>query len=187
MQRTLLILALASTSLAHAASHREAPITALDHKADITDIYAFRSYDVGTPKVTMILGVDPLLEPANGPNYFPFDPDIIYEIKIDNNYDAVEDIGFQFRFQTEQRLPQVFQAYVGAGSGISAPANSPTPVTPGTPIVPPRINDFDDAGLGTRQTYTLTKITYSGGKPVSSQILSAGAPRETLIYSTAPD
>ena len=29
---------------ATASNHREAPITALDHKADITDIYAFVSY-----------------------------------------------------------------------------------------------------------------------------------------------
>ena len=28
-----------------ASNHREAPITALDHKADITDLYAFVSYD----------------------------------------------------------------------------------------------------------------------------------------------
>ena len=27
-----------------ASNHREAPITALDHKADITDVYAFVSY-----------------------------------------------------------------------------------------------------------------------------------------------
>ena len=75
-----------------AANHREAPITAFDHKADITDVYAFRSYDRPTPNVTMILCVDPLLEPANGPNWFPFDPDILYEIQVDNNNDAVEDI-----------------------------------------------------------------------------------------------
>src|SRR4026207_1993463 len=69
-----------------AANHREAPITALDHKADITDIYAFRSYDGGgIPRVTMILCVDPLQEPANGPNWSPFDPDLLYEMKIDNN------------------------------------------------------------------------------------------------------
>ena len=30
-------------------NHREAPITALDHKADITDIYAFMSYGAATP------------------------------------------------------------------------------------------------------------------------------------------
>ena len=40
-----------------AASHREAPITALDHKADITDFFAFVSYD-NSKRVTFILNVD---------------------------------------------------------------------------------------------------------------------------------
>src|SRR5262245_57140964 len=81
-----------------AANHREAPITALDHKADITDVYAFRSYEPGrTNTITLILCVDPFLDPANGPNWFPFDPDILYELKVDNNNDAIEDIVFQFR------------------------------------------------------------------------------------------
>ena len=31
-----------------AANHREAPITALDHKADITDVYAFMGYGAGS-------------------------------------------------------------------------------------------------------------------------------------------
>lgn len=144
---------------AFGANHREAPITALDHKADITDVYAFRSYGAGaTDKVTLILCVDPLLEPANGPNWFPFDPDILYEIKIDNNHDAVEDIVFQFRFVTEQRLPNLFQVYAGSGAGATAPANSPAPVPPGTLIVPPRIMNFGDVGLGMRQAYTVRMV-----------------------------
>jgi hypothetical protein len=56
-----------------ASSHREAPITALDQKADITDWYAFVSPE-HPDHVVMILNVDPFLEPSNGPNYFPFDP-----------------------------------------------------------------------------------------------------------------
>ena len=141
-----------------AANHREAPITALDHKADITDVYAFRSYGgtSSTPRVTLIMSVDPLLEPANGPNYFPFDADILYEIKVDNDNDAVEDVVFQFRFKTEQRLPNLFQVYAGVPGGAVAPANSPAPVAPGTLIVPPQIKTFDDPGLGLRQTYTVT-------------------------------
>ena len=79
-----------------AANHREAPLTALDTKADITDWYAFVSYN-DPSKVTMIMNVDPFLEPSNGPNYFPFDPDITYEMHIDNNFDAEEDITFQFK------------------------------------------------------------------------------------------
>lgn len=86
----------------YGASHREAPITAIDRLADITDFYAFVSYD-DPNKVTSLLNVDPFLDPSNGPNYFPFDPDILYEIKIDNNDDAVADVTFQFRFNTEVR------------------------------------------------------------------------------------
>jgi hypothetical protein len=158
--RTLVAVALASIValplLAPAANHREAPITAFDHKADITDVYAFVSYD--RPSVTMILSVDPFLEPANGPNWFPFDPGILYEIKVDNNNDALADIVFQFRFTTEQRLPNLFTTYAGVGAGAVAPANSPPPVPPGTPIVPPRIVSFADVGLGQRQSYSLTMV-----------------------------
>ena len=92
-----------------AASHREAPITALDRTADITDWYVFVSFNRPDP-VTMILNVDPLLEPSNGPNFFPFDPNVLYEMKIDNDQDGVEDVVFQFRFQTEYRAPGVFTA-----------------------------------------------------------------------------
>src|ERR1041384_4552671 len=129
-------------STTHAANHREAPLTALDPKADITDWFAFVSYDDPT-KVTMLLNVDPLLEPTNGPNYFPFDPEILYEMRVDNDQDAEEDIKIQFRFKTEIRLPGVFTSFVGAGGGINAPANSPAPVAPGTLIIPPAITALD--------------------------------------------
>src|SRR6266566_9901775 len=84
----LLTAGMITLTSAIASSHREAPITALDHKADITDVYAFVSYGPSQSssrgsKVTMILAVDPLLEPGNGPNWFPFDPDILYEIRVD--------------------------------------------------------------------------------------------------------
>jgi Domain of unknown function (DUF4331) len=139
-----------------ASSHREAPITALDHTADITDFYAFVSYD-HPDRVTFIMNVDPFLEPSNGPNYFPFDPNVIYTIKIDNNHDAVADLTINFRFQTQIRAPQLFTGFAGAGNGIKAPTNSPAPVAPGTPIVPPAITALDGpgaAGLSLRQTYS---------------------------------
>jgi hypothetical protein len=135
------------------ANHREAPITALDHKADITDLYAFVSYDQnqapGTPptKVTLILGVDPLLEPANGPTLFPFDPGLLYEIRIDNDRNAVADVIFQFRFSTEYQLPDVYTAAAGFSDVVG-----------GAPGVPPRIEDFQNPGLNLRQTYRVTMI-----------------------------
>src|SRR5580692_2434706 len=91
---------------AFAANHRSAPITALDHTAGITDWYAFVSPD-NPNTVTFVMDVDPLLEPSNGPNYFPFDPNVTYEMKIDNNYDGVEDITFQFQFTTTIKAPTI--------------------------------------------------------------------------------
>jgi hypothetical protein len=143
-----------------ASSHREAPITSLDHAADITDFYAFVSYD-HPDRVTFIMNVDPFLQPSNGPNYFPFDPSVVYQIKIDNDHDAREDVTFQFRFQTTIRAPRVFTGYVGAGNGINAPANSPAPVSPGTPIVPPAITSLSGpgaAGLSLQQTFNVNMI-----------------------------
>src|SRR6202142_1469241 len=100
-----------------AASHREAPITALDHKADITDWFAFVSPE-HPDRVILILNIDPFLEPTNGPNYFPFDPNILYEMKIDNNQDGYPDIIFQFQFQTQIQNPGLFTGFAGGNAGI---------------------------------------------------------------------
>ena len=119
--KSMVALALALLMLApanvFASSHREAPITALDRTADVTDWYAFVSYD-HPDRVTMILNVDPFLEPSNGPNYFPFDPNVLYEMKVDNNQDGIEDVTFQFRFKTEIRQPGLFTGFVGGIAGI---------------------------------------------------------------------
>ena len=104
-----------------AASHREAPITALDRLADITDYYAFVSYD-DPSKVTFILDVDPLLEPSNGPTYFPFDPEILYAIKVDNNHDGVED-GLRGRRQRHRRAGQFTRAHRAGNSDCPAGHN----------------------------------------------------------------
>ena len=154
-----------------AASHREAPITALDQKADITDLFAFVSYE-SPSTVTLIMNVDPFLEPGNGPNYFPFDPNILYTINVDNNNTALPAVQFMVQFQTTINAPGVFTGFVGAGAGISAPANSPAPVAPGTPIVPPAITSLSGpgaAGFSLKQTYTVTMVVNG----VSTQLTNA--------------
>jgi hypothetical protein len=187
--RTLLGLLLAASIVAplpgYASGHRDAPIAALDPKADITDVYAFRSYDGNpVPRVTLIMGVDPFLEPANsGPAGLPFDPDILYELKVDNNNDAVADVVFQVRFTTEQRLPNFYQAYAGAGAGITAPANSPPPVSPGTLIIPPQINSFDSPGLGMRQSYTVTMVKNGVSTPLTN---TDGSPLFAVPVNVGP-
>ncbi|MGC9945049.1 MAG: DUF4331 domain-containing protein [Bryobacteraceae bacterium] len=143
------------------ASHREAPITALDRAADIADFYAFVSYDDPT-KVTFILDVDPLLDASNGPNYFPFDSGIRYSINVDNIQSALAEISFEFQFSAPQSgLPNYYTGFMGALSGIPAPADSPPPVAPGTPTIPPAITNLTgtgSAGFNLRQTYTVTMV-----------------------------
>jgi hypothetical protein len=155
---TALCATLLAAQVAPAASHREAPLTSLDRTADITDFYAFVSPD-RPDSLTAIMCTDPLLEPANGPNYFPFDPELLYAIRIDNNHDALQDVVFEFRFKTEQNLPGVPVGLAGAGNGIPAPALSNPPIAPGTPLVPPAITALEGpgaAGIGIRQTYKAT-------------------------------
>jgi hypothetical protein len=166
-----------------AASHREAPITALDQKADITDFFAFVSYEDPT-KVTFILDVDPFLEPGNGPNYFPFDDNVLYQILVDNNNDALPEVAFQIQFTTTIKAPGVFTGFVGAGNGINAPANSPAPVNPGTPIVPPAITALSGAGaagLSLSQTYTVTMVQNGVSTP-----LTTGAPLYAVPSNVGP-
>jgi hypothetical protein len=158
----------------YAASHREAPLTALDHPADITDYFAFVSYDDPT-KVTFILDVDPLLEPANGPNYFPFDPNVLYTIKIDNNYDAVEDITFQFQFTTTIKAPGIFTGFVGAGGGIGG-------------VIPPAITSLSGAGaagLSLSQTYSVAMVTGTGSSATTT-MLSGSTPLYAVPSNSGP-
>src|SRR5215469_4989317 len=166
-----------------ASSHREAPITALDQKADITDVYAFRSYDINghdtnPPSITMIMNVDPFLEPANGPTWFPFDPNILYEIKVDNDQDGVEEVTFQLQFSGQFQLPGVPVALAGF-DGRSNGTNG---------VLPPQIKDFSNPGLNFLQTYTVTmikngvvtKIVNNDGSPFFAVPANAG-PR-TIDY-----
>lgn len=100
MKRTLLLLALVASSHAIASSHREAPGITETPKVDATDFYMFRSYETGREGfVTFIANYLPLQDAYGGPNYFSMDPDALYEIHVDNNGDAIEDLTFQFRFQ----------------------------------------------------------------------------------------
>ncbi|HYP50480.1 MAG TPA: DUF4331 domain-containing protein, partial [Pyrinomonadaceae bacterium] len=43
----------------------------------------------------------PLEEPSNGPDFYRFDDNALYQIRIDNNGDARLDLALQFRFRTQ--------------------------------------------------------------------------------------
>ena len=81
-----------------ASSHREGPFIAMQRAVDGTDFYMFRSYEPGREHtVTLLANYIPFQDPEGGPNFYQFDPDALYEIHIDNNGDAVEDLTFRFR------------------------------------------------------------------------------------------
>jgi len=86
--------------MASASSHREAPSITKSPKVDATDFYMFRSYEPNRAGfVTLIANYVPLQDSYGGPNYFALDENALYEIHIDNNGDAMEDLTFQFRFK----------------------------------------------------------------------------------------
>jgi hypothetical protein len=133
-----------------ASSHREAPQIAGDPAADNTDLYAFVSPD-DPSKVTIVANYIPLEEPAGGPNFHLFDPAVRYELHVDNNGDAVDDVTYQFRFQTTQRSGK---------DGVSSFLYNSGQVT-----------SLTDPDLLVRQTYSVARV--KGG--VTSQ-LGAGLP-----------
>jgi len=98
---------------AQASSHREAPFITSAPKVDGTDFYMFRSYEPGrSGYVTLIANYQPLQDAYGGPNYFTMDPNALYEIHIDNDGDAREDLSFQFRFSN---------TLAALGQGIALP------------------------------------------------------------------
>ncbi len=118
---------------AGASSHREAPLITEDPVADNTDVYAF--VDPNDPSmVTIISNWIPLEEPAGGPNFHKFGDDVLHEINIDNDGDAIDDIVYEFRFRTDVQNPDTFLYNTG-------------PIT-----------SLDDPDWNIRQAYTVTKV-----------------------------
>ena len=92
--------AILTAGSALASSHREAPFITKYPQSDGTDFYLFTSYEPGREDfVTMIANYLPVQAAYGGPNYFPLDSEAIYEIHVDNDGDAREDLTFRFRFQ----------------------------------------------------------------------------------------
>lgn len=145
---TALAMLLVTTAPAWSSSHREAPNITEMPKVDNTDVYAFRSYEPGREGyVTLITNFQPFQEPGGGPNYFTMDPDASYDINIDNNGDAVQDISFQFRFDNTLKN----------GTGITIDAGGK--VLPIAPRHNGQITTDNDPDLGERETYTVAMVT----------------------------
>ena len=90
-----------------ASSHREAPLITNDPLADNTDLYAFRSPD-DTNTVTIIANFVPFELPQGGPNYSSFGENIRYEIHVENDGTAGDDITYRFTFSKTNQDPTTF-------------------------------------------------------------------------------
>jgi uncharacterized protein DUF4331 len=100
-------------------SHREAPEIAKDPVADSTDLYAFVSPDA-PDTVTLIANYIPLEGPAGGPNFYEFGDDVLYEIYVDNDGDAMPDVTYQFRFTTQVTNPNTFLYNTGPITSLTS-------------------------------------------------------------------
>jgi hypothetical protein len=135
---TIVFCLLGMTSVASASSHREAPAIAEDQYADNTDVYAFIAPE-DPSRVVFIANYVPLLSPASGPNFYKFSDNVRYEIRIDNDGDAVADIAYEFRFRTTTRNGMTFLYNTGA------------------------VDSVDDMDLNVRQTYEVRRKNLDTG------------------------
>jgi len=132
---------------AGASSHREAPFLTTAPKVDGTDFYLFRSYAPGRAGyVTMIANFIPFQDAYGGPNFFQFDQNALYEIRVDNNGDAREDISFQLRFKNTSKRTAL---NIGGQQVLIPLINSST------------ISGVNPAALNVRETYTIDMVRSS--------------------------
>lgn len=165
-----------------ASSHREAPAIAGMPRVDGTDFYMFRSYENGrSGYVTLIANYMPLQAPYGGPNYFDFDSSAIYDIHIDNNGDAAEDLTFRFKFKD---ISQDLKLNVG-GQQVSVPLKNIGQIGPAAE---------DTAALNVRQSYTVELIRGNRHKGAKKALTMVGTgskqfrkPADNIGNKSIPD
>lgn len=146
---------------AFAASHREAPLISRDPAADNTDVYAFVSPD-DPESVTLIANYSPFQEPNGGPNFYGFDENVSYWIKVDNNGDGDADETFTFDFDRTVDNEETFLYNTNTISGA----------------------DYEN--LNVRQTYSVSRNGTEIGSDIPVPPDNIG-PRSTPEYAKLAD
>jgi len=170
----VLLAALALPLVAAASSHREAPNITRFPTVDSTDFYMFMSYEPGREGyVTLLANYIPLQDPYGGPNYFALDANALYEIHIDNNGDAKEDLTFQFRF--DNVLANNNQ---GIKLNIGPSGNQRSVAVPLKNVAP--VSAADTSGLNFRESYTLSVVRGDRRKGNRSTVTNASNSSSTF-------
>lgn len=120
------------TSLA--SDHQDTPEVELHPRLDINDVYAFPGSNAN--RIALVLTTSSPLTPAASAGAV-FDPDILYQIKVDNTGDGVEDLVLQFTFDGDGGGQQVtlrgpvapvqtgrINTIVASGTTVSGPINT---------------------------------------------------------------
>ena len=89
---------------ARTADHRDAPGISEDGRADLLDVFDF--VNPGNGNVVLAATVNPFA--IGGAIQLAFGPDVLYEFKIDNTGDGVEDLVIQATFTPTVPGPQAF-------------------------------------------------------------------------------
>ncbi|GGZ62011.1 DUF4331 domain-containing protein [Streptomyces bluensis] len=132
---------------ASASSHREAPLISGQPQFDNTDLYAFVSPDK-PDTTTIVANWIPLQEPAGGPNFYTFAEDAEYDIRIDQDGDAQEDLIFRYTFRTKTKNDRSFLYNTGV------------------------VESLDDEELNITQTYDIELIKLKNRRAVSKTQLA---------------
>jgi len=90
------VAALAVGQRVYASDHQDTPETELNPRMDINDVYAFPGSSAD--RIALVVTTS---SPIAGQNA-SFDPNLLYQIKVDNTGDAVEDLVFQITFDNGQ-------------------------------------------------------------------------------------
>ncbi len=157
---------------AFSSSHREAPNITRFPTVDSTDVYSFMSYEPGREEyVTVLANYLPLQDPYGGPNYFALDPSGLYEIHIDNDGDARENLTFQFRFDNDLGGPR--------NRGLTVPVG-PAGKTQNTAVPLKNIggvvaNSDNAKTLNFRESYSLTLVRGDRRRGDSSSVRNASS------------
>src|SRR4029079_14983096 len=77
-----------------ASDHQDTPEVELNPRMDINDVYAFPGST--SDRVALVITTS---SPIAGQNA-SFDPNLLYQLKVDNAGDATEDLVFQITFNT---------------------------------------------------------------------------------------
>jgi hypothetical protein len=82
--------------LARGSDHQDTPEVELNPASDMTDVYAFPGSS--PDRIVLVLNSWAFITPAQTTNTY-FDPDLLYQFKIDNNTDGREDRVIQITFK----------------------------------------------------------------------------------------